>query len=40
MKRWSRTIDELTELVGKLIQLLLEIGTLLAVIKMILDSIM
>ena len=40
MKRWSKKIDELTELVGKLIRLLLEIGTLIAVIKMILDSIM
>lgn len=40
MKKWLKTIDELTELVGKLIRLLLEIGTLVAVIKMILDSIM
>ncbi len=39
MKGWYKKIDELTELVSKLIRLALEVGTLATVIKMILDSI-
>ncbi|MHB0807879.1 MAG: hypothetical protein ACYCDV_00585 [Facklamia hominis] len=39
MKDWYKKIDELTELVSKLIRLALELGTLATVIKMILDSI-
>ena len=39
MKKLDRKIDELTKLVSKLIRLVLEIGTLVSVIKMILDSI-
>ena len=39
MEDWNKKIDELTELVSKLIRLALEIGTLASVIKMILYSI-
>ncbi len=39
MKKLDRKIDELTKLVSKLIRLVLELGTLVSVIKMILDSI-
>ncbi|WP_269763664.1 hypothetical protein [Lactobacillus iners] len=39
MEDWNKKIDEITELVSKLIRLALEIGTLASVIKMILDSI-
>lgn len=39
MKKWLKIIDELTVLVGKLIRLALEIGTLITVIYMILNSI-
>lgn len=39
MKDWYKKIDELTELVSKLIRLSLEVGTLATVIKMILDGI-
>lgn len=39
MKKWLKTIEELTRITHKLIYLLLEIATLIAVIKMILDSI-
>lgn len=39
MGNLGKKIDELTELVGKLIRLALEVGTLATVIKMILDSI-
>lgn len=39
MNGWNEKIDELTELVSKLIRLALEIGTLASVIKMILESI-
>lgn len=39
MRDWNQKIDELTELVSKLIRLVLEIGTLTSVIKMILESI-
>ncbi len=39
MKKWYKIIDELTILVGKLIRLALEIGTLVTVIYMILNSI-
>lgn len=39
MKKLDKKIDELTKLVSKLIRLVLEIGTLVSVIKMILDSI-
>nr|DAT51991.1 MAG TPA: hypothetical protein [Caudoviricetes sp.] len=39
MKKWLKIIDELTVLVGKLIRLALEIGTLISVIYMILNSI-
>ena len=39
MKDWYKKIDELTELVSKLIRLALELGTLATVIKKILDSI-
>ncbi|WP_255421003.1 hypothetical protein [Atopobacter sp. AH10] len=39
MKKLAIKIDELTELVSKLIRLALEIGTLATVIKMILNSI-
>lgn len=39
MNDWNEKIDELTELVSKLIRLALEIGTLASVIKMILESI-
>lgn len=39
MKNLDKKIDELTETVGKLIRLALELGTLATVLKMILDSI-
>ena len=39
MKKLDKKIDELTKLIRKLINLALELGTLIAVIKMILDSI-
>lgn len=39
MKDWHKKIDELTDLTGKLIRLALELGTLVSVIKMILQSI-
>ncbi|MGF0054802.1 hypothetical protein ACQRB4_02210 [Peptoniphilaceae bacterium SGI.097] len=39
MKDLDKKIDELTELVSKLIRLALEIGTLASVIKMVIDSI-
>ena len=39
MNDWNEKIDELTELVSKLIRWALEIGTLASVIKMILESI-
>lgn len=39
MKKLDKKIDELTKLVSKLIRLVLELGTLVSVIKMILDSI-
>ena len=39
MEKWYKKIDELTALIGKLIRLALEIGTLVTVIKMVLDSI-
>lgn len=39
MKKWHIKIDELTRLVSKLIRLALEIGTLVSIIKMILDSV-
>lgn len=39
MKKLDKKIDELTEIVGKLIRLALELGTLATVLKMILDSI-
>lgn len=39
MKKWCKIIDELTILIGKLIRLALEIGTLISVIYMILHSI-
>lgn len=39
MKKLDRKIDELTKLVSKLIRLVLELGTIVSVIKMILDSI-
>ena len=39
MKKWYKIIDELTVLTGKLIRLALEIGTLISVIHMILQSI-
>lgn len=39
MKKLDKKIDELTKLVSKLIRLTLELGTLVSVIKMILDSI-
>lgn len=39
MKKFDKKIDELTKLVSKLIRLVLELGTLVSVIKMILDSI-
>lgn len=39
MKKWYKIIDELTVLTGKLIRPALEIGTLISVIHMILQSI-
>ena len=39
MKNLDKKIDELTKLVSKLIRLTLELGTLVSIIKMILDSI-
>lgn len=39
MKKLDKKIDELTKLVSKLIRLVLELGTLVSVIKMILASI-
>ena len=39
MKKLDKKIDELTKLIRKLTNLALELGTLIAVIKMILDSI-
>ena len=39
MKKWYKIIDELTVLTGKLIRLALEVGTLISVIHMILQSI-
>lgn len=39
VKKWLDRIDELTKIVGKLITLALEIGTLVSVIQMILNSI-
>ena len=39
MKKWYKIIDELTVLTGKLIRLALEIGTLISVIHIILQSI-
>lgn len=39
MKKLDEKIDELTKTVSKLIRLVLELGTLISIIKMILDSI-
>lgn len=39
MQKWDKKIDELIRIVHKLIELALELGTLIAVIKMILESI-
>ena len=39
MKKFDKKIDELIKIIHKLINLVLELGTLIAVIKMILDSI-
>lgn len=39
MKKLAIKIDELTEVVSKLIRLALEVGTLATVVKMILNSI-
>ena len=39
MKKWYKKIDELTVLVRKLTKLALEVGTLISVIHMILQSI-
>ncbi len=39
MKKLDKKIDELIKIIHKLINLVLELGTLIAVIKMILDSI-
>lgn len=39
MKNFGKKIDELTKLVNKLTKFALEVGTLIAVIKLVLDSI-
>lgn len=39
MEKLGKKIDELTAIINKLIRLVLEVGTLISVIKMILDSI-
>lgn len=39
MKKIDKKIDELTKIIRKLINLALEVGTLMAILKMILDSI-
>lgn len=39
MKKWQKIIKQAKEVVENLISLALSIGTLIAVIKMILDSI-
>ena len=39
MKDFGKKIDELTKIVGKLTKLALELGTLIAVAKLVLDSI-
>ena len=39
MKNFGKKIDELTKLVSKLTKFALEVGTLIAVIKLVLESI-
>lgn len=39
MENFDKKIDELTKVVSKLIRLVLELGTLVTVIKMVLDRI-
>lgn len=40
MKEWIKKIDELTVLVKKLVTLVLEIGTLVAVTRLVIESLL